>query len=189
MLKWLIKNILVREKSKFVEMFGSLMKQKEIHHFKALESICDVLDYRRQPITEHVREKGEIPYYGASGIVDYVKDSIFDEELLLVSEDGANLVSRKTPIAFSISGKSWVNNHVHVLRFSNMSLQRYVEIFLNVTDLNACINKNANPKLTQQALKSILVPIPKETELEDFFNIVKSIDKLKFVYIYFDIEI
>src|SRR5690554_6162328 len=72
---------------------------------------------KRKPITSGLREPGEIPYYGASGIVDYVKDYIFDGDFLLVSEDGANLLARNTPIAFSISGKTWVNNHAHVLSF------------------------------------------------------------------------
>ena len=68
------------------------------------------------------------PYYGASGIVDYVSDYIFDGDYLLVSEDGANLLARTTPIAFSISGKNWVNNHAHVLKFDTYELRRYVEI-------------------------------------------------------------
>jgi type I restriction enzyme S subunit len=83
-----------------------------------LGDLAENLDSMRKPIASGLREPGNIPYYGASGVVDYVKDYIFEEDLLLVSEDGANLLARKTPIAFSISGKSWVNNHAHVLKFN-----------------------------------------------------------------------
>jgi len=79
----------------------------------SLSNICLNLDTKRIPITEKNRKKGVTPYYGASGIVDYVEGFIFDEYLLCVSEDGANLVTRTYPIAFSISGKTWVNNHAH----------------------------------------------------------------------------
>ena len=85
--------------------------------WKTLEEMAENFDSMRKPITSSLREPGEIPYYGASGIVDYVKDYIFDGDFLLISEDGANLIARNTPIAFSISGKSWVNNHAHVLKF------------------------------------------------------------------------
>lgn len=82
-------------------------------------------DSKRKPITSGNREAGEYPYYGASGIVDYVSGYIFDGDYLLVSEDGNNLVARSTPIAFSISGKNWVNNHAHVLEFDCYATRRY----------------------------------------------------------------
>lgn len=78
---------------------------------KHLRDISENLDSKRIPITKGIREIGSIPYYGASGIVDYVKDFIFDSDILLISEDGANLLARTYPIAFSVSGKCWVNNH------------------------------------------------------------------------------
>ena len=77
--------------------------------WKMLGDIGENLDSKRKPITSGLREARSIPYYGASGIVDYVKDYIFDGDFLLISEDGVNLLARNTPIAFSISGKSWVN--------------------------------------------------------------------------------
>jgi type I restriction enzyme S subunit len=86
---------------------------------KYLNEIALNLDSRRVPITKRDRTAGEYPYYGASGIVDYVDDFIFEGDALLVSEDGANLLARSTPIAFSVSGKYWVNNHAHVLKFEN----------------------------------------------------------------------
>ena len=121
-----------------------------------------------------------IPYYGASGIVDYVAEYIFDETLLLISEDGANLVSRNMPIAFSITGKSWVNNHVHILRFKNYKLQKYVESYINNIDLSEYINKNANPKLTQEKLNSIMIYMPNDTTLDLYISSINQCDKLKF---------
>jgi len=114
------------------------------------------------------RIPGDIPYYGASGIVDYVKDYIFDEDLLLISEDGANLRARVTPIAFSISGKAWVNNHAHVLRFKNIETQYFVEHYLNSINLENYITGAAQPKINQRALSSIKIPLPT-------FDIQKSI--------------
>ena len=117
-------------------------------------------DSKRIPITKSDREEGDIPYYGASGIVDYVKDFIFDEELLLVSEDGANLKDRNYPIAFSISGKSWVNNHAHVLKFGSYENQKFIEFYLNNISLEPYITGAAQPKVNQSALNSIKVPNP-----------------------------
>ena len=87
-------------------------------------------------------------------------DYIFDEEILLVSEDGANLLSRSTPIAFSVSGKCWVNNHAHVLKFKNLATQRLVEVYLNSISIEEFVSGTAQPKLNQQALNNIPIPIP-----------------------------
>jgi len=127
---------------------------------KKLGDVCENLDNQRIPITKNKREEGNIPYYGASGIVDYVKDYIFDEDLLLVSEDGANLLARTYPIAFSISGKNWVNNHAHVLKFESMISQKFVEYYLNSIKLDAYVSGMAQPKLNQRMLNSISVPYP-----------------------------
>jgi len=127
---------------------------------KKLGDVCENLDSKRVPITKRDRQKGIYPYYGASGIVDYVNEYIFDEDLLLVSEDGANLLARTYPIAFSISGKSWVNNHAHVLKFENLSTQRFIEYFLNSIKLDDYVTGMAQPKLNQRMLNLITVPFP-----------------------------
>jgi type I restriction enzyme, S subunit len=127
---------------------------------RKLGDICENLDSHRVPITKKDRVPGEIPYYGASGIVDYVNDFIFDEDLLLVSEDGANLLARVYPIAFSISGKAWVNNHAHVLRFSEIITKKFIEYYLNSIPLNDFVSGMAQPKLNQKFLNSIPVPLP-----------------------------
>ena len=167
-------------KSKFVEMFGDNPATTHGKNSVKLSTLCENLDNERKPITEHLRNKGDIPYYGASGIVDYVAEYIFDETLLLISEDGANLVSRNMPIAFSITGKSWVNNHVHILRFKNYKLQKYVESYINNIDLSEYINKNANPKLTQEKLNSIMIYMPNDTTLDLYISSINQCDKLKF---------
>ena len=127
---------------------------------KSLNDLCENLDSKRIPITKSFRDLGDIPYYGASGIVDYIADYIFDEDLLLVSEDGANLLARTYPIAFSITGKTWVNNHAHVLRFNQIITQRFVEYYLNSISLQPYVSGMAQPKLNQKALNSIPIPMP-----------------------------
>jgi len=127
---------------------------------KTLDQISSNWDSRRRPITKADRVSGEYPYYGASGIVDYVADFIFNEETLLVSEDGANLLARSTPIAFPASGKYWVNNHAHILKFENATTQRFVELYLDSIPLDGYITGAAQPKLNQKALNSIPIPVP-----------------------------
>lgn len=128
---------------------------------KTLNEISEKLDSKRIPITKNVRKEGSIPYYGASGIVDYVADYLFDEDLLCVSEDGANLLARTYPIAFSISGKTWVNNHAHILRFNNIVSQKFVELYLNSIKLDDFVSGMAQPKLNQTMLNKIPIPFPK----------------------------
>ncbi len=142
-----------------------------------LGDIAENLDNKRVPITSGDREAGSIPYYGASGIVDFVKDFIFDEDLLCVSEDGANLVARTYPIAFPISGKTWVNNHAHVLKFGHACTQKFVEIYLNSIKLDDFITGMAQPKLNKAMLDSIPVPhsgIPEQQRIADCLSTLDS---------------
>jgi len=125
-----------------------------------LGEVCENLDSLRRPVTKSDRKNGKYPYYGASGIVDYVDDYIFDGDYLLISEDGANLLARSTPIAFSITGKTWVNNHAHVLKFTNKISQHYVEFIINSMDISLYVTGSAQPKLNQKSLNSISLPFP-----------------------------
>lgn len=127
---------------------------------KTVDKLSTNLDSRRVPITKSDRKPGEFPYYGASGVVDYVADYLFDGAALLISEDGANLLARSTPIAFSVSGKYWVNNHAHILEFANRATQRFVEFYLESIPLDEYITGAAQPKLNQKSLNSIPIPIP-----------------------------
>lgn len=129
-------------------------------------------------MTSGNRIAGEYPYYGASGIVDYVDDYIFDGDYLLISEDGANLLARSTPIAFSISGKNWVNNHAHVLRFDTYETRRYVEIYLNSIDLSPYITGGAQPKLNQKNLNKIPIQLPAPDEQHRIVSILDRFDTL-----------
>lgn len=146
--------------------------------------ITENLDSKRIPVSAKERKNGKYPYYGASGIVDYVSDYLFDENLLLVSEDGANLLSRTTPIAFSVSGKCWVNNHAHVLRFFSYSTQVYIEYYLAFCDISNMITGTAQPKFTQSRLSSLLVDYPELVLQDEFAIFVKEKNKLKFIGIY-----
>ena len=166
-------------KARFVEMFGDPVTNPKGWHKKRFDEICENLDSKRKPITASEREAGEYPYYGASGIVDYVADYIFDEDILLVSEDGANLLMRSTPIAFSVSGKVWVNNHAHVVKFDDMGLQKYIEIFISMIDISDQITGSAQPKLNQAKLNAMMFPIPDKELTDSFLNFISQVDKSK----------
>lgn len=146
--------------------------------WKTLGEVCENLDSMRKPITSNFRKAGNIPYYGASGIVDYVEDFILDGDYLLVSEDGANLLARKTPIAFSVSGKIWVNNHAHILKFRTYAERRFIEFYLNNIDISMYISGAAQPKLNKQNLNKIRIPIPPLPEQEKIVAILDKFDTL-----------
>ena len=166
-------------KARFVEMFGNPTLNPFGWRIKRFDEISENLDSRRKPITSSERKEGIYPYYGASGIVDYVEDYIFDEDILLISEDGANLLMRSTPIAFSVSGKVWVNNHAHVVRFKDMSMQNYVEKYFSLIDITGSITGSAQPKLNQSSLNAMLIPIPEKRLLDSYLDIVKQVNKSK----------
>lgn len=143
-----------------------------------LESISRNLDNQRVPISQRDRVAGDIPYYGASGIVDYVADYIFDGDYLLISEDGANLRTRVSPIAFSITGRTWVNNHAHVLEFDSYYVRKFVEHYINDTDLSAFVSGGAQPKLNQRNLNSIPIPVYTEAEMKSVVNKLDALEAL-----------
>lgn len=142
-----------------------------------LNQISTNLDSKRIPVTKNKRKPGAYPYYGASGVVDFVDKYIFEGSNLLVSEDGANLLARSTPIAFTASGKYWVNNHAHILNFQDESIHQFVEYYLNSIDLKEFITGAAQPKLNQQALNSIEILIPDEAEERS--KVVLLLDTMK----------
>lgn len=156
----------------------ALLTASDNIEYQTLPEISENLDCQRKPVTKGNREAGEYPYYGASGIVDYVSDYIFDGDYLLVSEDGANLLARSTPIAFSISGKNWVNNHAHVLKFDTAIMQKYVEIYLNSIDLSKYISGGAQPKLNQDNLNKIPIPVPPFNKVKIIVAILEKFSAL-----------
>lgn len=168
--------------SVFFEMFGDPATNSKGWEYKKLSDICQNLDSKRVPITSSERKKGIYPYYGASGIVDYVDDYIFDDNLLLVSEDGANLLTRVTPIAFEVEGKIWVNNHAHVLKFDNLSTQRFIKYVFNLQDISHLITGSAQPKLNQKNLNSFMVPVPPIKLQNEFYERVNKIEEKRKVF-------
>ena len=164
-------------KALFQVSLKEMLEPKEGWEEKLLPEISENLDSIRKPVTKGKRTAGIYPYYGASGIVDYVDDYLFDEDLLCISEDGANLLMRTYPIAFPISGKVWVNNHAHVLRFKSIVTQKYVEYCFSGMKLDEYITGAAQPKLTQKALNSIIINLP--STLDEQQSIVATLDSLK----------
>lgn len=161
-------------KSRFIEMFGNPNTNSLNLPEKPIKNVCQNLDYKREPITSSERVKGKYPYYGASGIVDWVDNFIFDDDLLLVSEDGENLSARVTPIAFSIKGKTWVNNHAHVLKFDDLYMQNYVEYFFNQLDLTSKITGTAQPKFLLQKILEKLELLKKSRFIEMFGDLKEN---------------
>ncbi|MBC8285878.1 MAG: restriction endonuclease subunit S [Nitrospinae bacterium] len=179
--------ILSNARELFESYLNSVFTQKgEGWVEKRLINICENLDSKRIPITKAKRTSGKIPYYGASGIVDHVADYIFDEDLLLVSEDGSNLLARTYPTAFSISGKTWVNNHAHVLRFTEKHSQKFIEYYLNSISLEPYVSGMAQPKINQKSLNNIQVPFPPMSEqgriVDSLYVLNKETQHLETIY-------
>jgi type I restriction enzyme S subunit len=118
------------------------------------------LDWMRRPVRALDRIAGPFPYYGASGIVDHVDEYLFDGLHLLVAEDGENLRTRKTPIAFLAAGRFWVNNHAHVMRGNDDNDTRFLSYVVEMLDISGYLTGSTQPKLTQHALGGIPVEAP-----------------------------
>jgi len=146
----------------FIDMFGDPATNPKGWPVTSFGDMVTNHDNRRKPVkaSDRERRKGKYPYYGASGIIDYVDEFIFDERALLIAEDGANLLSRSTPIAFQAEGKYWVNNHAHIVTSNGKARLDYLEVFLNLRDLKDWITGSAQPKLNQANLNRIPVPLP-----------------------------
>ena len=142
-----------------------------------LGNILYNLDGKRVPVSVSERNKKAkvYDYYGASGVIDKIDNYIFSKPLLLISEDGANLLARRTPIAFIATGKYWVNNHAHVFDGINLLFLKYISIFIESIDVSKYVTGTAQPKLNQQNLKKILVAVP---PLEEQKRIVAKIEKI-----------
>ena len=143
-------------------------------------------DSERKPISASQRTDVEkiYDYYGASGKIDKIDKYIFDEKLLLIGEDGANLVTRSKPIAFFAEGKYWVNNHAHCIDSPDKSILQFICFFINAISLEKYVTGSAQPKMTQDNMNSILVALPpyKEQQLisQQLDIIWVSIDKIEF---------
>ena len=143
-----------------------------------LEDCCEILDSMRIPITASERKSGSYPYYGANGIQDYVADYIFDDELVLLAEDGGNFGSKTKPIAYRVSGKCWVNNHAHVLKPKkdfNVDYLCYSLMFYNTDGL---VNGATRQKLTQATMRQMLIP---QRAYQEQCDIVAQMNKVNLI--------
>ena len=140
-----------------------------------LEEVCEILDSKRVPITAKDRVAGPYPYYGANGIQDYVADYIFDDELVLLAEDGGHFGSADKPIAYRVSGKCWVNNHAHVLKAKECIDIDYLCYSLMFRDVSDIVNGATRQKLTQADMRKIEIPL---LPLEEQRPVVARISKL-----------
>jgi len=132
-----------------------------------VSSVSENLDGARIPVKQEDRDMQQevYPYYGASGIIDYVEDYIFDESLILLGEDGENVISRNLPLAFKVSGKIWVNNHAHVLKpIPTIVTIDFLCEMLESINYSTIVSGTAQPKITQGALSEVLLPIPNMDE-------------------------
>lgn len=123
-------------------------------------------DGKRIPVSvaERRKRKKIYDYYGASGKIDKIDNYLFSKPLLLISEDGANLLARSKPIAFVAYGKYWVNNHAHIMDSINIDVLKFIANYINATKLDQYITGTAQPKLNQQNLNKILIPVPPVNE-------------------------
>ena len=138
---------------------------------KKLGDIVVFLDEKRRPLEKGERVSGIYPYYGASGIIDYVKDYIFDEELILLSEDGANIIDRNYRVCFLAKGKYWVNNHAHVLKAKKNYLNAFICESLERLNYQKYNTGTAQPKLNKEVCKKIILTIPclkEQQKIADF---------------------
>lgn len=150
-----------------------------------LKYICSILDQYRKPISADKRsQSGSIlyDYYGASGAIDKIDDYTIDDHVMLIGEDGANLRLRNLPLMYEINGKAWVNNHAHILKPTEKVDFYYLFYALEGLDINPYITGSAQPKLSQENLQNIWIPLPSHEEQKEIATYIRSkcteIDKL-----------
>ena len=144
-----------------------------------IEDCCEILDSMRVPITAADREEGKYPYYGANGIQDHVADYIFDDELVLLAEDGGNFGSKERPIAYRVSGKCWVNNHAHVLKPKAGLDVEYLCYSLMFYKVDGMVNGATRQKLTQAAMRKMKIPSRSIVEQKHIVDELNRINRIK----------
>ena len=163
--------------SQFIEMFGGETNKVP------LEEIVIVKDDCRKPINEGVRSEmkdGELyPYYGATGVVDYINDYLTDDELLCIAEDCGNYNAGEES-AYIIRGKAWVNNHAHLVKTKETCDIKYLYYFLKIANLKPYVSGTTRLKLTQKKLKEISVTLPSINMQKSFVEIAEQADKSEF---------
>lgn len=169
------------QQSLFCEMFGDPITNGMNWPIRSFGDLATNEDGRRRPVKASDRKdvQGVYPYYGASGIIDYVDSFLFDETALLIGEDGANLLARSTPIAFLATGKYWVNNHAHVVTPNGNATLLYLATHLNMRNIQDFVTGSAQPKLNQANLNKIPIPCPPMSMQEEFDRRVINFDLIR----------
>lgn len=146
---------------------------------RPLGEVVNFLDGKRKPLKSEDRKKinGPYPYYGATGVIDWVNDYIFDDELILMGEDGENILSRSLPHVFQISGQSWVNNHAHVLKPKSSSDIGYLTAYLESLRYEKYNSGSAQPKLNKAVCEKIPVLLPPLPEQKKIAQILSTWDQ------------
>jgi len=144
-----------------------------------LQEVVDFLDGQRKPLesADRAKRQGKYPYYGASGIIDYIDDYIFDEPLLLLGEDGANIINRSSPLCFIATGKYWVNNHAHVMRPRKGQNIKFICELLESLDYTRYNTGTAQPKLNQEKCRQIALHLPtyeEQCHIAEFLSLVEQ---------------
>lgn len=147
---------------------------------KKLGECVEILDSRRKPIEskERANRKGEYPYYGASGIIDYIDDYLFEGESILLGEDGANIINRNSRLAFIATGKYWVNNHAHIMKANADNLNYFICEYLESLDYSKICAGSAQPKLTQDVIRNLTIKAPCKAEQQKIADCLSSMDSL-----------
>ena len=168
-------------KARFVEMFGDVKYESERWGGKPFKDITINLDSKRKPVKDADRKsmQGIYPYYGATGIVDYINDYRQDGDFLLISEDGKALELRSKPIAFLASGKIWVNNHAHVQQCTDECNMIYLMYHINFMDISIWVTGIDQKKLNRANLDTIPIALPPIELQEQFAAFVHQVDKSK----------
>ena len=144
---------------------------------KTLTEIVDFFNHERIPIDSAKRKAGEYPYYGATGIIDYVESYIFDGDYVLLAEDGANIITRNSPISYLAKGKFWLNNHAHIMRMKTGSNEFLVQL-LEKQDYEKFNTGTAQPKLNNDVVKKIKLQIPSDKEQSAIGSLFRTLDDL-----------
>ena len=174
--KFMLQKMFPKKGEKVPEIrFGSFTDDWEQ---RKLDDVVEFLDTMRKPLEGAKRISGPYPYYGASGIVDYVDGYLFDEELILLSEDGANITDRNYPVCFLASGKYWVNNHAHVLRTKQGNENNFICNSLERKDYTQYNTGMAMPKLNKETCKKIPILCPGFEEQKKIGDYFRSLDNL-----------
>ena len=148
---------------------------KEHWQENKLGNIATFYNSKRVALTASDREKGEYPYYGASGIIDYVKDFIFEGEYILLGEDGANIVMRNSRLVFLAKGKFWLNNHAHI--FQSKDSNAFLCEALERIDYTKYNTGTAQPKLNSDVVKKIKLNLPSSPEQQKIASFLSTVDE------------